>query len=77
MIPHTRELQAINTAWQIAMQVLGGEGRTMIVVTHEIAFARDDGSRVFLSQGVIAEEGDSKEVLAKPQSERLRAFQSY
>ncbi len=42
----------------------------MIVVPHEMAFARDVGSRVFLSQGVIAEEGDSKEVLAKPQSER-------
>ena len=49
----------------------------MIVVTHEMAFARDVGNRVvFLSQGVIAEEGHPNEVLARPQSERLRAFLS-
>ncbi|WP_171986940.1 ATP-binding cassette domain-containing protein [Sinorhizobium sp. A49] len=59
------------------MRSLAGEGRTMIVVTHEMAFARDVGNRVvFLSQGVIAEEGNPKEVLVRPQSERLRAFLS-
>ena len=59
------------------MRSLAEEGRTMIVVTHEMAFARDVGNRVvFLSQGVIAEEGHPNEVLARPQSERLRAFLS-
>jgi ABC-type histidine transport system ATPase subunit len=59
------------------MRSLAEEGRTMIVVTHEMAFARDVGNRVvFLSQGVIAEEGNPKEVLVQPRSERLRAFLS-
>jgi arginine/ornithine transport system ATP-binding protein len=59
------------------MRSLAEEGRTMIVVTHEMAFARDVGNRVvFLSQGVIAEEGHPKEVLTRPQSERLRTFLS-
>ncbi|MNY42413.1 Octopine permease ATP-binding protein P [compost metagenome] len=59
------------------MRSLAEEGRTMIVVTHEMAFARDVGNRVvFLSQGIVAEEGDPKEVLVRPRSERLRAFLS-
>lgn len=59
------------------MRSLAEEGRTMIVVTHEMAFARDVGNRVvFLSQGVIAEEGSPREVLVRPHSERLRTFLS-
>lgn len=59
------------------MRSLAEEGRTMIVVTHEMAFARDVGNRVvFLSQGVIAEEGSPQDVLVRPKSERLRAFLS-
>jgi arginine/ornithine transport system ATP-binding protein len=51
------------------------EGRTMIVVTHEMSFAREVSNHlVFLHQGRIEEEGAPREVLVRPQSERLRAF---
>jgi arginine/ornithine transport system ATP-binding protein len=57
------------------MRTLAGEGRTMIVVTHEIAFARDVSNRVlFLADGGIAEQGDPKEVFAHPKTERLQRF---
>jgi ABC-type histidine transport system ATPase subunit len=57
------------------MRSVAEEGRTMIVVTHEMGFAREVASRVvFLHQGRIEEEGDPKQVLQQPQSERLRAF---
>jgi arginine/ornithine transport system ATP-binding protein len=57
------------------MRSLADEGRTMIVVTHEIGFARDVSNRVvFLNQGLIEEEGPPAEVLGAPRSERLRAF---
>lgn len=59
------------------MRGLAEEGRTMIVVTHEMAFARDVGNHVvFLSQGVIEEQGDPRNVLSNPGSERLRSFLS-
>ncbi|KAA0580083.1 ATP-binding cassette domain-containing protein [Azospirillum sp. Sh1] len=59
------------------MRSLAEEGRTMIVVTHEMAFARDVGSRIlFLHKGHIEEQGHPREVLANPQSDRLRAFLS-
>ncbi len=57
------------------LRKLAGEGRTMIVVTHEMGFARDVSNRVlFLHQGEIAEEGDPAEVFARPATERLRRF---
>ena len=57
------------------MRSLAEEGRTMIVVTHEMNFARDVSNRlVFLDQGVIAEEGDPREVIARPATARLQAF---
>jgi arginine/ornithine transport system ATP-binding protein len=57
------------------MRSLAEEGRTMIVVTHEMGFARDVSSRVvFLHKGAIEEEGPPAQVLARPQSERLRGF---
>jgi arginine/ornithine transport system ATP-binding protein len=57
------------------MRTLAGEGRTMIVVTHEMAFARDVSNRVlFLADGEIAEQGDPKDVLAHPKTERLQRF---
>jgi len=57
------------------MRGLAEEGRTMIVVTHEIAFAREVSDRVaFLHRGVIEEEGAPSDVLLQPQSPRLRAF---
>lgn len=59
------------------MQVLADEGRTMIVVTHEMGFARHVSSQVsFLHQGLIEEQGPPDEVLGNPQSERLRGFLS-
>lgn len=59
------------------MQVLAEEGRTMIVVTHEMGFARNVSTHVqFLHQGNIEEEGAPGHVLVKPQSERLRSFLS-
>ncbi|QLF72012.1 ATP-binding cassette domain-containing protein (plasmid) [Peteryoungia desertarenae] len=57
------------------MRSLAEEGRTMIVVTHEMNFAREVSNKVlFLSQGVVAEEGDPQDVLRAPQTDRLRAF---
>jgi arginine/ornithine transport system ATP-binding protein len=59
------------------MRSLAEEGRTMIVVTHEMGFARDVSSRVvFLHKGRIEEEGPPGEILAAPRSERLRGFLS-
>jgi ABC-type histidine transport system ATPase subunit len=57
------------------MRDLAEEGRTMLIVTHEIGFAREVSSRtVFLHQGRIEEEGPPREVFGNPRSERLRQF---
>ncbi|MDR3096447.1 MAG: ABC transporter ATP-binding protein [Paraburkholderia sp.] len=57
------------------MQALAEEGRTMIVVTHEMGFARNVSNHVvFLHKGKIEEQGDPKEVLNAPRSERLQQF---
>ncbi|WP_409420542.1 ABC transporter ATP-binding protein [Pseudaeromonas sp. ZJS20] len=57
------------------MRSLAEEGRTMLVVTHEMSFARDVSNRVlFLHQGLVEEEGDPKELFANPRSERFRQF---
>ncbi|WP_233838108.1 ABC transporter ATP-binding protein [Paraburkholderia sp. ZP32-5] len=57
------------------MRKLAEEGRTMLVVTHEMAFARDVSTRtVFLYDGLIEAEGDSQAMFASPQSERFRRF---
>ena len=59
------------------MQLLAQEGRTMVVVTHEIGFAREVSNHVvFLHQGLIEEQGDPRQVLAQPRSERLAKFLS-
>jgi octopine/nopaline transport system ATP-binding protein len=59
------------------MRTLAGEGRTMLVVTHEMGFAREVSNRVvFLNQGVIEEEGKPADLFAAPRSERLRQFLS-
>ena len=59
------------------MRQLAEEGTTMIVVTHEMAFARDVCSRVlFLHDGLIEEQGKPDEVFVSPQSERLKQFLS-
>ena len=57
------------------MKELANEGMTMVVVTHEMGFAREVSNRViFLDEGVIAEEGSPADVFGNPQSERLRSF---
>ena len=59
------------------MRELAQEGRTMLVVTHEMEFAREVASHaIFLHQGVIEEQGPPKEVLVRPRSERLAQFLS-
>lgn len=57
------------------MQQLAEEGMTMVVVTHEMQFAREVAHRViFMERGRVAEEGTAREVLTQPKSDRLRAF---
>ncbi|HEX2011612.1 MAG TPA: ATP-binding cassette domain-containing protein [Roseateles sp.] len=59
------------------MRDLAAEGRTMIVVTHEMGFAREVSSHtMFLHQGKVEEQGNPREVLARPQSQRLQQFLS-
>jgi arginine/ornithine transport system ATP-binding protein len=59
------------------MQTLAQEGRTMVVVTHEMGFAREVANQlIFLHKGQIEEQGVPREVLAKPKSERLAQFLS-
>ncbi len=56
---------------------LAEEKRTMIIVTHEMAFARDVANRVvFFDKGVIVEQGEAKALFANPQQERTRQFLS-
>ena len=57
------------------MRALAEEGRTMVVVTHEMAFARDVSTKViFLHQGKIEEEGPPAKVFDNPDSERMKQF---
>jgi polar amino acid transport system ATP-binding protein len=60
-----------------AMQRLAREGMTMIVVTHEMGFAREVADAVvFMDAGVVVESGKPNEVLDSPRHERTRAFLS-
>ena len=57
------------------MQDLAQEGRTMLVVTHEMAFARDVSNQVmFLHQGLVEEQGHPDKLFTQPESERLKQF---
>jgi arginine/ornithine transport system ATP-binding protein len=57
------------------MRDLAEEGRTMLVVTHEMAFARDVSNHVmFLHQGLVEEQGDPAKLFSQPKSERLKQF---
>jgi len=59
------------------MQSLAQEGMTMLVVTHEMAFARDVSTRVvYMNQGVICEEGTPEEVFGNPQKQETKDFLS-
>ena len=56
---------------------LAGEGVTMVVVTHEMAFAQKVGTRIlFMDGGVIAEEGTPQEVFGAPRNDRTKDFLS-
>ena len=57
------------------MKQLANEGMTMVIVTHEMGFAREVADRVlFMDGGVIAEQGSPEEVFGNPKGERLKAF---
>jgi polar amino acid transport system ATP-binding protein len=57
------------------MRELAAEGMTMIVVTHEMGFAREVADRVvFMDEGLIIEEGTADEVLGNPSEERTKRF---
>ena len=59
------------------MRSLADEGRTMVIVTHEMGFAREVSNHlIFLHKGVIEEQGNPREVLAAPKSQRLQQFLS-
>ncbi|HEY1331001.1 MAG TPA: amino acid ABC transporter ATP-binding protein, partial [Actinomycetota bacterium] len=57
------------------MRSLAEDGMTMMVVTHEMGFAREVGSRmIFMDDGIILEDGDPREIFANPQHPRLKQF---
>jgi len=57
------------------MRDLAKDGMTMVVVTHEMGFAREVADRVvFMSEGAIIEEGSPADLFDHPQSERLQSF---
>jgi polar amino acid transport system ATP-binding protein len=57
------------------MKDLARDGMTMIVVTHEIGFAREVGdSLIFMDDGVVVESGAPREVIANPRHDRTKAF---
>jgi len=59
------------------MRSLAEEGMTMIVVTHEIGFAREVGDKlIFMDEGIIVEEGKPKEIISNPQHQRTKSFLS-
>jgi polar amino acid transport system ATP-binding protein len=59
------------------MRGLAEDGMTMVVVTHEMGFAREVGDElVFMDGGVVVEAGTPREVLADPKHERTRSFLS-
>jgi polar amino acid transport system ATP-binding protein len=60
-----------------AMRILARDGMTMVVVTHEIGFAREVGDTlVFMDDGAVVEKGEPSEVLTNPKHERTQAFLS-
>jgi glutamine transport system ATP-binding protein len=59
------------------IRTLAEEGMTMVVVTHEMGFAKEVGDRIiFMDEGIIMEEGPPEEVLGRPQNPRTQAFLS-
>jgi ABC-type polar amino acid transport system ATPase subunit len=59
----------------LVMEQLAHEGMTMLVVTHEMAFAREAADEVcFMDGAVVCERGEPEEIFAEPKEERTRAF---
>jgi len=59
------------------MKLLAGEGATMVVVTHELSFARDVANRIiFMEKGLIVEDASSRQFFDNPRQERIRLFLS-
>ena len=59
------------------MKDLANSGMTMVVVTHEMGFAREVGTRVlFMDQGIVMEQGTPEEIFTNPQNERTKSFLS-
>ena len=59
------------------MKKLAEEGMTMVVVTHEMGFAREVANQlVFMDEGIIMESGNPREMMANPKHERTKAFLS-
>ena len=57
------------------MRGLARDGMTMIIVTHEMGFAREVGDRmIFMDRGAVVEEGSPARIMQDPQNERTRAF---
>ncbi|RMR43069.1 hypothetical protein ALP91_200013 [Pseudomonas savastanoi pv. glycinea] len=57
------------------IRALAEEKRTMVIVTHEMSFAREVANRViFIDKGVIVEQGEAKALFADPKEERTRQF---
>ena len=57
------------------MRKLAAEGRTMLVVTHEIRFARNVSTKVlFMEQGQVVEAGETKQIFENPKEARTREF---
>ena len=60
---------------QELMKKLADDGMTMVVVTHEMGFAREVATRVvFMDEGIIMEENTPQEIFNNPQNERLKSF---
>ena len=71
----------LNNAWhrgesvEVAIEEINNLGTTMLVVTHEMAFARDVSNRVvYMNEGVICEEGAPEDVFGNPQKQETRNF---
>jgi ABC-type polar amino acid transport system ATPase subunit len=59
----------------LVMEQLAHEGMTMLVVTHEMGFAREAADRVvFMDGGVVVEEGEPDEIFSNPKTERAQSF---
>ena len=73
-VTSARDPELVGEVLQV-MKDLAAEGMTMMVVTHEMGFAREVGTEmVFIDHGVIVEAGDPREMFANPESDRLQQF---